>query len=210
MAVGGSGLTAWKVHRDGKSVLLRHALSIDGRDFVDVAVRPSGDKAIVMDRNGSLFAVNLDNGGRVQPLSIRARAQLRSLDFDSSGSRFTFVTPEGKLATCDWGPKGEGQSRSRPQAASFLGLGGGRWVAAAAPGHGVAIYDLEENQEWLTLPPESSDVWSLAWSPDCTRVAVGLSDGSVAIWNLEEVRARLAELGCVVRSTYRALPDPLP
>jgi WD40 repeat protein len=53
----------------------------------------------------------------------------------------------------------------------------------------------------VTLPPETGDVWSLAWSPDGRRLAVGLSDGGLAVWDLDEVRARLAEFGLAVPAT---------
>jgi WD40 repeat protein len=46
-------------------------------------------------------------------------------------------------------------------------------------------------------------VWSLAWSPDGTRLTVGISDGRVAVWDLREVRARLAEFGIESPSTAR-------
>src|SRR5262249_56285822 len=69
-------------------------------------------------------------------------------------------------------------------------------------------------REMLGLAPEGGDVWCLAWAPDGSKLAVGLSDGRVAVWDLEQVRARLAEFGFDSPSTVRAEearpPSPVP
>jgi hypothetical protein len=59
----------------------------------------------------------------------------------------------------------------------------------------VVVCDLEAGGKPLRLPPEASDVWGLAWGPDGRRLALGLSDGGTAVWDIEAVRARLAEFG---------------
>jgi hypothetical protein len=40
-----------------------------------------------------------------------------------------------------------------------------------------------------------------AWSPDGARLALGLADGGVIIWDTEQVRGRLAEFGTAIPST---------
>src|SRR5262249_54365100 len=129
--------------------------------------------------------------------------QLRSLHFSPAGEAFTFVTGAGTLATWDW-PRGA-VARDTGQPVYHLALGaGGRWVAASTSARAVLVYDLHEGRAALTLPPEENDVWSLAWSPDGTRLAVGLSDGGLAVWDLEQVRARLAEFALAAPSTGAA------
>jgi serine/threonine protein kinase/WD40 repeat protein len=210
VVVGDRGLTAWRPRRDGNRLSFSHVRSIDDVHLFDVALHPSGETAIVMDDKGRLIELDIATGKR-KPLSFQASVHLRSLEFDPSGRFFTFVSTKGELATCDWGPKGEGRRRVRAKSASITALGGkGRWAATAIPGQSIAIHDLESNREWLTLPAEGSDIWSLAWSPDGARMAVGLSDGGVAIWNLQEVRSRLAELGCDVPALSSADPEPKP
>jgi WD40 repeat protein len=85
----------------------------------------------------------------------------------------------------------------------------GRWAATAEHGKGITVYDLVSDRQWLRLPPDGSDVWGLAWSPDGARLAVALSDGGVAIWELEAVRACLAELGINVESTCTLKEDKM-
>jgi WD40 repeat protein len=95
--------------------------------------------------------------------------------------------------------------------AVHLALGpGARWVAATTPSRTTVVYDLQAGAETLALPEESGDVWGLAWSPDGRRLAVSRSDGGVAIWDLEQVRARLAEFGIVVPSTAGGNGGPPP
>ena len=45
-----------------------------------------------------------------------------------------------------------------------------------------------------TFREERGPVWSLAFSPDGRRLAVGLSDGGLAVWNLDRFRALLDEV----------------
>ena len=54
-------------------------------------------------------------------------------------------------------------------------------------GKAVVVCDLEAGGKPLRLPPEASDVWGLAWGPDGRRLALGLSDGGTAVWDIELV-----------------------
>ncbi len=68
-------------------------------------------------------------------------------------------------------------------------------MAATNPAHAIVLYDVTAGREIFSLPAEGSEVWGLAWSPDGGRLAVSLSDGGLALWDLEQVRARLTEFG---------------
>ena len=59
------------------------------------------------------------------------------------------------------------------------------------------------------MPPESSEVWDLAWSPDGSRLAIGLSDGGVVVWNVRQVRAELANFDISVPSMDTETAAPL-
>jgi WD40 repeat protein len=126
-------------------------------------------------------------------------AQVRGLNFAPSGRLLTFVRPARALGRWDW-DKGAAAPDPGLPACQWAPAPGGRWAATASPDRAVAVCDLDAGKRVLELPPEESDVWSLAWSPDGRRLAVGLSDGVVAVWDLEEVRARLAEFGIAVPS----------
>ena len=47
----------------------------------------------------------------------------------------------------------------------------------------------------LALPEEHGNNWGLAWSPDRELLAAGFSDGSLVLWNIPRVRAKLAQIG---------------
>jgi eukaryotic-like serine/threonine-protein kinase len=51
-------------------------------------------------------------------------------------------------------------------------------------GGGVTVWDMDSRKLLAALPEDNSKVWSLALSPDGERLAVGLSDGSLVIWNI--------------------------
>jgi eukaryotic-like serine/threonine-protein kinase len=77
----------------------------------------------------------------------------------------------------------------------------GRWLAAEATPSSVAIVDLELGEVVFTFREERSPIWSLAWAHDARRLAVGLSDGGLVVWDLERVRALLAASGIDAPST---------
>jgi WD40 repeat protein len=108
------------------------------------------------------------------------------------------------LAACDW-PTGTVAESERLawDSAHFALSPDGRWVAGQDRADRMVIVDLAGKQELLRLPAEGGPMWALDWTPDGTRLAVGLADGGLAVWNLEQVRARLAEFGIAVPSTAR-------
>jgi WD40 repeat protein len=59
----------------------------------------------------------------------------------------------------------------------------------------VTLWDVKARAFLLALPEERVPVQSLAWSPHGERLAVGLFDGSLAIWDVPRVREQLAGLG---------------
>jgi WD40 repeat protein len=202
VAAGEMGLLAWEVRRQGKVVELRQIKQIKLLGLVDLLVHPDGNRAIVLDRQSRLHHLDLRDGAQSRLLPLRARAEVRSLQGDVGGRRFTYVTEDGQLASCAWSEAAAGLGKPTNQMASVVALtASGRWAATVVQGRGVTIGDLHARREWLTLPPDRGDVWGLAWSPDGARLAVGLSDGGVAVWELEDVRAALAELGITVEST---------
>lgn len=84
---------------------------------------------------------------------------------------------------------------------TIAGSPDGRWLATLDPAYRrVIVSDFGSGREWAALPPQSAEMWALSWSPDGTHVAAGLTDGRV-VWNLEQVRARLAEFGIALPST---------
>jgi WD40 repeat protein len=74
----------------------------------------------------------------------------------------------------------------------------GRWLAAQDTAAAIAIVDLERGEIAFTFREERCPVWALAWGPDSRRLALGLSDGGLIVWDLHAVRKSLNELGLIV------------
>ncbi|HEX6962096.1 MAG TPA: hypothetical protein VF175_09535, partial [Lacipirellula sp.] len=71
----------------------------------------------------------------------------------------------------------------------------GKWVAALVQADAVSIWHLPTRRQAFTFRPESGNVWSLAWDSTGDRLAVGQSDGGLAVWHLAKIQTKLAESG---------------
>jgi WD40 repeat protein len=71
----------------------------------------------------------------------------------------------------------------------------GRWFAGDHTTSAVADWDLERRRHLFVLPEEHGSICRTTWSPDGTRLAIGMKDGRVILWDLPQVRAQLAGLG---------------
>jgi len=80
------------------------------------------------------------------------------------------------------------------------------WLAVRGVRGSVTIWDVRRRELLLALPEEHGNNWSLAWSPDRALLAAGFSDGSLVLWNIPRVRAKLAEIGL----DWRDSPAPAP
>jgi WD40 repeat protein/serine/threonine protein kinase len=69
----------------------------------------------------------------------------------------------------------------------------GAWLAQGGPA--VRVWDLQTRELLFALPEERSLPWSFAWSPDRQLLAVGSSDGALALWDVQRLHSELAELG---------------
>jgi eukaryotic-like serine/threonine-protein kinase len=204
-AGGATGVAVWAVRASAGSVELEPLVSLPHKGVYDLAVHPGGADLVFLDEEGRLYAYDLARAVGPRPLGPKARVQLRSLHFDSAGTRLTFVHPDGTLGTWDW-RNGEAARTARRPALHLALSAGGRWAATPGASGAVFVHDLDEHTDLLRLPPEGGDVWGLAWSGDGRRLALGLSDGGLAVWDLGEVRARLAEFGIEVAPTTGPVP----
>jgi serine/threonine protein kinase/WD40 repeat protein len=215
LAAAGGHVVAWTVRAAPGRVTLERLCTLaatpDSPGVIDLVARPGGSELSYLNRGGRLYAYDLARADEPR-LVGDARAALRSLHAAPAGDRLTFVTPGGTLGLWDW--EGKAASDTHRRAESVAVSADGRWAAVGGAGQGVTVAELASGREVFTLPPEGADVWGLAWAPGGTKLAVALSDGGVAVWDLEQVRARLAELGFESPPTDRAgearPPSPVP
>ncbi|MFO0915095.1 MAG: serine/threonine-protein kinase [Pirellulales bacterium] len=71
----------------------------------------------------------------------------------------------------------------------------GRWLAALASPNAIEIWDTGSQQLAYSFRPEHCAIWSLRWSPDSQKLATGLADGGMAIWNVAIIRRELQKMG---------------
>jgi WD40 repeat protein/tetratricopeptide (TPR) repeat protein len=204
LAAAGGNIAVWTVQKASAQVSLKPLCTLTmppGKaGVIDLAAMPGGTELVCLDRDGGLYSYDLARADTLQPLA-NARVGLRSLHFTPAGDRLTLLTRNGTLAVRDWQTKSTADTHRRAESVAVSA--DGRWAAVVEAGHSVAVVELASGREVLALPPEGSEVWSLAWSPDGRKLALGLSDGTVTVWDLEQVRARLAEFGLDSPSTVR-------
>jgi serine/threonine protein kinase/WD40 repeat protein/tetratricopeptide (TPR) repeat protein len=211
LAAAAGHLVAWTVRAVSGRVTLERLCTLattPGRPgVIDLVASPGGTDLIHLNRGGRLYSYDLARADDSRLIGD-ARVALRSLHFAPAGDRLTFVTPGGTLGLWDW-VRSEATDTHR-RAESVAVSSDGQWAAVAGAGQSVTVADLVSGREILALPSEGADVWCLAWAPDGSKLAVGLSDGIVAVWDLEQVRARLADFGFDAPSTARAEQAPPP
>jgi WD40 repeat protein len=71
----------------------------------------------------------------------------------------------------------------------------GKWFAALTLPDTVSIWHRPTGKLVFSLRPEAGTVWSLAWDPSSQQLAVGRSDGGLAVWHLPIIQEKLAASG---------------
>jgi WD40 repeat protein len=71
----------------------------------------------------------------------------------------------------------------------------GVWFAALTQDDTVSVWHRPTRKHVYTLRPETGAVWALAWDPTSEHLAVGRSDGSLAVWHLPAIQKKLAQSG---------------
>jgi serine/threonine protein kinase/WD40 repeat protein len=193
-AAGSSGVSVWKLGTTatGETTLIAvRTLRFPGKPpaALDVAFRPGGTEVVFLTGTGQVYSFDLNQEEVPRLVFDRARPVLRSLHFDPSGKRLTFITQANTFAHWDWQQKKAFETQHRAESIALSA--DGQWVALGTSEQRITIVDRTTGFEAYTLPPEGSDIWCLTWSADGAYLAAGLSDGRVAIWNLREVRALL-------------------
>ncbi len=207
-AQGDDWLTVWAVRRDSGRVALEPLNSSQVEPSISLAVHPSGSSMAVLGRSGRVLRYDPDRGRIAIIPGLEGGPHAGGFAFDPAGDRLLYIRKDGTIGAWAWS-EGIAQEPFRPsrQAGGLVRPSpDGRWLAIqAAPGR-VGILDAANGRDLVTLPPESGAIWCAAWSPEGARLALGVSDGSLAIWDLDQVRARAAEFGIDLPSTWPSRP----
>jgi WD40 repeat protein len=71
----------------------------------------------------------------------------------------------------------------------------GIWLAALIQLDTVSVWHAPTGTHVFSLRPETGAVWSLAWNSTSEDLAVGQTDGGLAVWHLPKIQKKLAESG---------------
>ncbi len=192
------GLQIWRIdNSDGRPIALEYIAELPGRQCFSVALSPDCARAALSESMVKVRLWDVVQGRELpfsgpdlllgwQALAFRSPRELVSISRDGVAVIW-YVIADRLVRTI-----------GRP--GTFEGFhiavsSDGRWLAAESTPSSVGIIDLVRGEVVLTFREERSPIWSLAWSPDARRLAVGLTDGGLCLWDLHEVQSRLDELG---------------
>ncbi len=161
-----------------------------------------GKYAAWADQRGSLHVRGLETGRVIVSSGVPATMPF-GLDFIPGTHELVFASVVGDIVVWDVGQAvTTGQKLPLAPVAEagnwktvHLKLApNGRWLRIQR-GRTIEIWDLASRQRLVTLPPAADLPWSLGWSADGRRLAIGYANGRVAVWDLEAVNERLQAFG---------------
>jgi WD40 repeat protein len=62
----------------------------------------------------------------------------------------------------------------------------GRWLATSGGDKYIRVYDIRTKSGWRALPMDSNEPYTVAFSPDGTKLAALAADNRVYVWSLRE------------------------
>jgi WD40 repeat protein len=159
-----------------------------------------GEKGNV--RNGRVHIWDVKRSRLLDFPAVHVRGTLLSMAFDADGEGVVLISDSGEIS--HWDVTGQKRQSFGSGDLAGGGLAGGQgimalshdgaWLAAQS-GKTITLWDMSKQKLFLALPELSSEVWCLAWSPDRQRLAIGLSDGGLVLWDIGRVRSLLDEIG---------------
>jgi WD40 repeat protein len=70
----------------------------------------------------------------------------------------------------------------------------GNYLAGLHSADTIALWDVRTRNRVFLFPPERNEIWSLAFDATGSKLGIGLSDGGVAVWDLNVIDRELAKL----------------
>jgi WD40 repeat protein len=201
--------------RDGLAVWRLPPLGASPPDALPAAVQVHRSQGfwslcVAAPAQGNIIAW-VDGGDQIRLLELpewrdvpfdgpRMQQGWHGLAFFPEGDRLAYVSQENRVVV--WNVRENRQETLIGEPNDFnaphIALSDdGRWLAGLEQPGQVVIWDVPAGKKLLLLSNERRDVWSMDWSPPGTepRLAVGLADGQAFIWDLNEMRATLQQIG---------------
>jgi serine/threonine protein kinase/WD40 repeat protein/tetratricopeptide (TPR) repeat protein len=200
LAACGDGLTLWRVTRREKNAGHASGLSfqrlvhLPGFRSLYVRISPNGKLLAWTEHDLLVCLWDLENGREIPFITPLLAGGWRNLAFYPDGDHLTFGTIRKMGETWDT-RTARWASSCGPAGGSVAASSGGRWLATSAlwSKTGVCLFSLPKEQAGIS-----------AVTRDGERLATGMLDGGLVIWNVPKIRDHLAALGLAWRED--ALP----
>jgi WD40 repeat protein/tRNA A-37 threonylcarbamoyl transferase component Bud32 len=196
---GSNGLTLWRIeeHPNGPTISFHFVRTLTDEYSSSICFSLDGHWMAWVDGAWSqeIHRVRVWDLGSLQPhaLSIaRSRGVMKALAFCSNSKQIVFVNDKSAITVWDVSTKQEVSSFGKEQKGNTGLSADGAWYAVGG-GQTVAVWDMATKTLLVVLPAQRA--CSVGWSPNRELLAVGGSDGSLEVWNLSEINARLAKIG---------------
>jgi len=207
LAAGGrGGLIAWTIRPTPGGIELEELFAVKVVELMDLVIHPSGSDFVFIDRRkeAQLWVYDWQRATGPRPLPVTAPGGVNVLHFDAAGKYLWFRNTQGAIVAWDWERAELDTSKHLRHGATMFAVStDDRWLASQNAADDMVVANLQTGEELLRLPAESGQAWSYDWSPDGSRLALGFADGGLVLWDLEQVRAQLAEFGILLPSTTR-------
>ena len=197
LAVSGHGLQVWRVNNPDAqhgAIELTEVVTLPGRRSVFLKFSPDSTMLAWADDWRKVRVLDPKTG---KELDFTAAMHIGWHGFAFVWGGLGFVAPDFSLQVWDVRkreqmlPLGGPSEFSSPHIAASAD---GAYLVGMQQSDTVAFWDVKARKRLFQFRPERSEVWSLAFDPAGTRLAVGLSDGGLAMWDLKFINQALAEL----------------
>jgi WD40 repeat protein/serine/threonine protein kinase/Flp pilus assembly protein TadD len=203
LAACGNGLTLWRVAEGEKGAGNARRLSfqrmvhLPGDWSLSLCISPNGKQLAWVDHGYSVCLWDLANGREVPFLGPPLAHGWHNLAFYPDSDHLTFGA--APVVNETWDIRTARRVFRFGQAGHVAATPDGRWLATTEP----ALWSSQTGSRAFALPQESGAIWSLALSPDGERLAVGLANGGLAIWNVPKIQDQLNRIGLGFRADGR-------
>ncbi len=206
LAACGDGLTLWRVADGEKSAgnaprLSFHRVAhLPGRRSLYLCISPNGKLLAWEDHELLVCLWDLENRREIPFTGPPLSGGWHNLAFYPDSDHLTFGTIRGMIET--WDTRTSRWASGCGQGGGLNGSPDGRWLVGASlwSPTGSRVFSL----------PHERLCWSRAMSPDGERLAQGMADGGLAIWNLPRIQAELDRIGLAWREDARPLEQQEP
>jgi WD40 repeat protein len=198
---GESGFSTWILEGDRSKpgeLSLKPTLHQDANRSLSLAVSANAHWVAWVRDDKEIELWDVQNSQARELSAPRMNQGWHGLAFYPDGRRLTFVSHTGAVEIWD-----VAENKPMPSLgvadqfhAPHIALSkDGAWFAGLLQPDVVSVWSTANRNMLYHFRPEQSAVWSLAWSNNGKRLAVGLSDGGLAVWHIPTIQAELTKVG---------------